>query len=119
MAIAPESGGNAAEEERGVADVEGPSAGSAGDGATVLGAASGAARSAAGLAGGAAPGGRARDVAAAGGEAGTGRVMTLASGARDARGRFLRTRPVHSMEMTREAWLLALAARLRPALEMA
>ena len=46
--------------------------------------------------------------------------MTLASGARDVRGRFVReAKPAAATEMTREAWLLALTARLRPALEKA
>ena len=44
--------------------------------------------------------------------------MTLASGARDVRGRYARTaQPQHYIETTREAWLTALVARLRPAFD--
>jgi hypothetical protein len=47
-------------------------------------------------------------------------VTMLAGGARDARGRYARVaRPQHYVETTREAWLLALAMRLRPSLEKA
>ncbi len=45
-------------------------------------------------------------------------MSELASGARDARGRFVReSRPAQPIEVTREAWLMALAAKLRPTFE--